>query len=148
MNLKLASPEDIPTIVKLVVTFIRQSPYKDEPYDETEITDLVTLLLRDKNRGIIILLMKDDLPVGFIGGMATKMFFNKDLLATELFWWVDPQYRSRKSLVLKEAFEFWAKRIGAKYISLSSPANDPRVERFYVRSGYENIENAYLKRVA
>lgn len=148
MMLRLATPEDMPSLIKLAVTFIRQSPYKDEPYDEDEIRDLLSILLRDRNKGIVVLLMKDDLPVGFIGGMLTKMFFSKDPLATEIFWWVDPQYRTRKSLLLKEAFEFWAKRVGAKYISLSSPAQDPRVARFYERTGYIPIENAHMKKVA
>lgn len=148
MILKLASHEDIETVVRLAVTFIRQSPYKNEPMDEGEVRELIRLMLTDKNKGIIVLLMKDDLPVGFIGGLLTKMFFSKDMMASEIFWWVDPQYRTRKSLMLKEAFEFWAKRVGARYIAMSSPANDTRVSRFYERTGYENIENAYLKRVA
>lgn len=148
MNLKLATLDDLDQVVRLVVTFIRQSPYKNEPYDIDEISTLVETLLRDKNKGIVVLLLNDDVPVGFIGGLITKMLFNKDAIATELFWWVDPQFRGRKALSLKEAFEFWAKRVGARYITMSAPASDARVSRYYERAGYENIENSYLKRVA
>jgi len=148
MTLKLATIDDLDRVVRLAVTFIKQSPYKNEPYDEDDIRELVSLILRDRNKGVVVFLMNEDVPVGFIGGMLTKMLFSKDQLATELFWWVDPQFRGRKSLSLKEAFEYWAKRVGAKYIAMSSPANDERVSRFYQRTGYENIENAYLKRVA
>jgi hypothetical protein len=59
-------------------------------------------------------------------------------------WWVNPEHRSRKSLALKEAYEFWAKKVGAKFIQMAN-MNDEKIERFYQRTGYDLTERAYLK---
>lgn len=147
MNLKLASMSDLETVVKLVAIFVKNSPYKNEVYDEDKVRGVVRNLLLDKNKGIVILLMKDDVPVGFIGGFLTEMVFSREPVAAELFWWVDPQYRSRKSLMLKEAFEYWSRRVGAKKIQMSSTVDNDKVARYYERTGYDPFERSFLKRV-
>lgn len=146
MNLKLATLEDVDTVVKMVKVFVDQTPYRNEEFDPEKVRAVVVNLVRDRNRGIVIMLMKDDLPIGFLGGTLTEMIFSRKTVAAELFWWVDPQYRTRKSLMLKEAFEFWGKRVGASYTQMSA-IPDPKVERFYERSGYTFSEKAYMKAV-
>jgi hypothetical protein len=93
----------------------------------------------------VILYLRDGKPVGFIGGILTKMIASKEQVATEVFWYVSPEARgSRKSLSLKEAFEYWAKRVGAKFVVMSSLA-DTIVERYYERTGYKLMEKSFLK---
>ena len=141
--MKLATYEDIPRVVDLVMNFIANSPYSNEANSVEKVTATIEHMVRDRSKGIVVLYVVDDEPVGLIGGVATEMVFSHDVVATELFWWVDPEFRSRKSLALKEAFEYWARRIGAKFVSMSSL--DERVGRFYERSGYRKVENAYLR---
>jgi hypothetical protein len=67
MNLKLATLSDMDTVLSLVRVFVSQGPYKDEEYSEEKVREVVRSMLRDKNKGIVILLMKDDVPIGFPG---------------------------------------------------------------------------------
>jgi GNAT superfamily N-acetyltransferase len=126
--------------------FIAQSPYADKGSTTEKVTQTIESLLRDRNKGIVILYIMNDKPVGLIGGLTSEMIFSHDLVASELFWWVDPNFRSRKALSLKEAFEYWARRVGAKYVAMGAlPSQGEKVARFYERTGYKNLENSYLK---
>lgn len=144
MTLKLATYEDLPEIVDMVMSFISLSPYKDFDHPREKVEEVVHSLLRDKNKGIVVMYLVNDKPVGILGGVANEMVFSREIITAELFWWVDPAHRGRKSLALKEAFEYWSKRIGAKYIQMSG-LNDPKTARYYERTGYKLTENAYLK---
>ncbi len=148
MTLKLATMEDLDRVVKLVEVFVKTSPYKNEEFDTEKVRQTVRTLLTDKNKGIVILYMNGEVPVGILGGFLTEWVFNRKQIAAELFWWVDPQFRSRKSLALREAFEFWAKRVGATAIQMSNLGGDEKVARYLERSGYDLFENAHLKRIA
>lgn len=144
MTLKLATPEDIGPIIEMAMSFAQASPYKDLPMTREKIEELVLSLLRDKNKTIVVLYMHGDRPVGMIAGMSSEMMFSREIIASEVIWWVEPGFRSRKTLALKEAYEYWAKRIGAKYIQMAN-LDDQKIERYYERTGYKLTERAYLK---
>lgn len=142
--LKLATPEDLPDILDMAMAFAHASPYKDFPMAREKIEELVLALLKDRNKTIVVLYMHENKPVGMLAGMSSEMLFSREIIASEVIWWVDPRFRSRKTLALKEAYEFWAKRIGAKYIQMAN-LDDQKIERYYERSGYKLTERAYLK---
>jgi len=146
MNLKLATLDDLPDVVRLAEAFAHESPYASETITG-EIEQFAKDLLRDPTKGIVVLYVKDGKPVGLIGGIITKMLMSQSLIATELMWYVEPEHRgSRKSLALKEAFEFWGRKMGAKFIAMSSLLqSNPSIERYYDRTGYKLQEKAYLK---
>lgn len=145
MSLKLATVEDFEDIKRMALAFAEASPYKDFPREETKIEELILNLLRDRNKTIIILYLHEGNPVGMIAGMSSEMIFSRDLVTSEVIWWVDKEFRgSRKALALKEAYEYWAKRIGAKYIGMSN-LDDPKISRYYERSGYKPYERAFMK---
>lgn len=144
-NLKLATIEDFADIKRMAIAFAEASPYKDFPKEMEKIDELILSLLRDRNKTIIILYLHDGKPVGMIAGMSSEMIFSRDLVTSEVIWWVDQEFRgSRKSLALKEAYEYWAKRIGAKYIGMSN-LDDEKISRYYERSGYKPYERAFMK---
>jgi hypothetical protein len=144
MTLKLATQEDVPVVVEMALRYAKASPFGRFPVDEAKINQIVQDLMRDRNKGIIVLYIVNDKPEGMIAGMLTEMLFNHDAIATELVWWVNPEHRTRKSLKLKEAYEYWAKRVGAKFIQMAE-MNDDKIRRFYERTGYDLTERAYLK---
>lgn len=109
-----------------------------------KIEELCLSLLRDRNTTIVVLYMHNDKPVGMLAGMSSEMIFSREIIASEVIWWVEPSFRSRKTLALKEAYEYWAKRIGAKYIQMAN-LDDQKIERYYERTGYKLTERAYLK---
>lgn len=144
MTLKLAGPEDVGSVIKMARSFALHSPYKDFPMEQEKIEEFVLSLMRDKNKTIVILYLHKDKPVGMLAGMSSEMIFSREKIASEVIWWVEPGFRSRKTLALKEAYEYWAKRIGAKYIQMAN-LNDEKIERYYERTGYKLTERAYLK---
>lgn len=144
MTLKLATAEDFPYILEMAQKFAAASPYKDFPMEEEKIQELILTLMKDRNKTIIVLYVHDGKPVGMLAGMSSEMIFSREIIASEVIWWVDPGFRSRKTLALKEAYEYWAKRIGAKYIQMAN-LDDQKIERYYERTGYKLTERAYLK---
>lgn len=148
MTLRLATEDDIPKIVFFAKTFHGASQYSAEEFDEEKVAQLAQHILSDKHKGVVIFYVENGIEVGCLAGTLVEVLFSKELVAAELMWWVDPQYRSRKSLALKEAFEFWGKRVGAKYIQMSNPAANPKVARYYERTGYAPFESSFLKRVS
>ena len=147
MTLRLATTEDIPVILEMAKKFADTSPYGKYPQEYSKAEDMVKGLLIDRNKSIVILYEVNGKPEGMIAGVLSEMMFSRENVAQELIWWVNPGHRSRKSLSLKEAYEYWAKRVGAKYISMAEP-NDEKVARYYERTGYKVMERNHLKVVA
>lgn len=144
MTLKLATAEDVGAVIEMALSFAKASPYKDLPMEREKIEELILSMMKDHNKTIVVLYMHDGKPVGMIAGMSSEMMFSREIIASEVIWWVEPGFRSRKTLALKEAYEFWAKRIGAKYIQMAN-LDDQKIERYYERTGYKLTERAYLK---
>ncbi len=96
--------------------------------------------------GQIFKLEVDGQIVGAIGGMVYPDPNDADLVASEMFWFVDPAARGG-GIRLFSAFEDWAKQRGAKRIAmihLQSLAPEA-LERLYLRKGYRKIESHYFK---
>jgi hypothetical protein len=144
MTLKLATQEDVPVVVEMALRYAKASPFGRFPVDEAKINQIVQDLMRDRNKGIIVLYIVERQARGYDRRDADGNVFNHDAIATELVWWVNPEHRTRKSLKLKEAYEYWAKRVGAKFIQMAE-MNDDKIRRFYERTGYDLTERAYLK---
>lgn len=88
-------------------------------------------------------------PVGAVGGLCCPLFANRDhLIAAELFWWVEPEYRdSGIGRKLLAAFENAAIAAGA--ISLSMMAvqglETEKAEALYQKCGYSPTEKTWSK---
>ena len=140
--LKIATIDDLSLVLDLSMKFANAIPYKDYIDEEVVKATLTDILTGDKDRKICLLYGE----VGFITGVAAPFMFGTDLLATELAWWVEPEYRSKKvGLELLEAFEFWARKIGCKLISMA--CLDEKVAALYESKGYTLYERAYLKEI-
>lgn len=96
--------------------------------------------------GQIFKLEEDGKVVGAIGGMIYPDPNDGDLVASEMFWFVEPEARGG-GIRLFIAFENWAKERGAKRIAmihLQSLAPEA-LERLYFRKGYRKTESHYFK---
>jgi len=86
---------------------------------------------------------------GMVSGVCLPNYFdNSRLIATELWWWVDTDHRSKGVGVnLLHALESWAKSIGAERLSMMAMEGLGRnaVECMYLKSGYRRFETTYLK---
>jgi GNAT superfamily N-acetyltransferase len=87
---------------------------------------------------------------GALAGVLAPSLFSGRLMATEVFWYVLPEYRGRSdALRLFAAFEEWAAEVNAKmicFIHLIALAPE-KLEKLYRSRGYTPVEVCYLKEV-
>lgn len=138
--IRIATLDDLEQIVSMSMKFVQDTPYSEYANQET-IRDLAMNLVSDNNKSIILL--SDH---GMIAGLVTPNLFGSGHFATELAWWIDPEYRgSREGSQLLEAFEYWSKLVGCKAINMT--CLDDQVGQYYEKKGYRLRERAYIKEI-
>lgn len=145
MDLRLATIDDFSEVTTLAQQFVKESPYKR--FDKQYLVNSVYKFLDKPKNETICLLLLDDTghPVGFLAGMIYSTLFHPEKIATEIAWYVKPEFRkSRKALELMNAFEYWAEMNKCTRVCMSS-LNDSKVEKLYNRKGYEKIEESFMK---
>jgi RimJ/RimL family protein N-acetyltransferase len=147
--LRLATNTDIPELVRMALLFKEHSPYKDYATDALKIEELIGSLIASPE-AIVILYNIDDKPVGMVIGLAREFIFSRDRHATELVWWVDPEFRDKEvGQELQEAFVFWANRLGCKYLHMTLLENEdaPKMRKMYKKHGFKLLEQAWVKEI-
>jgi GNAT superfamily N-acetyltransferase len=68
-------------------------------------------------------------------------------VAVELFWYVKPEHRGRKSFLMVDLYEKWAMENGATHICMSLLDNEhkTKLDRIYRAKGYSPMETQYMK---
>jgi GNAT superfamily N-acetyltransferase len=140
MQLKIATEEDVPTLVDLGMKFAKETEFSKYVTEE-HVTELMkTLVTGDQDQTMVILYG----TVGMIGGAKAPFLFGPYSMATELFWYVEPH--RRKSNIGRElisAFEFWARKTGCMLLTMISL--DDELGKYYEKYGYMLYERAYMK---
>lgn len=102
--------------------------------------------LDDPSVMIIILAKANEKVVGVIVGHIAELYFSDTKMAGEIIWWVDEEYRgSLAGIQLFHAFEFWAGKTGAKFVTGVNTNETVDVSKVYVRNGYHLAETTYVK---
>lgn len=104
--------------------------------------------LMQNNLGTMWVLRIKGEIAGALGGMLVPDINDGELVATEAFWFVLPQYRnSLWSIRLLTNFENWAKGIGAKRIVMVHLLSSmpEKLKHFYEKRGYQAVEITYAK---
>lgn len=97
----------------------------------------------------IWVLEKDTQVVGIIGGIASQLFFVKETIAVEMFWFVDKENRGGiGAMRLLDAFEEWASREAeAIHFAYMENIHPERMKEFLEKHGYSKLETIYRKKV-
>jgi len=94
------------------------------------------------------IVMKDDQKVvGFLLGFSSEHSYTDDVLAGEIGWYVQEDYRKTASsvMMLKE-FEYWAKEEAkAQYVTMSYTEEMSDLSKLYTRLDYSPAEYTYKK---
>jgi len=144
--LRLAERRDFAEVSRMAREFHSQSPYSCLEFDEGKIWENFKFYLKNKNQMIIILSEQDEKPRGMIIGTVSCPPFSNDIIATELAWWMDEEYRkTRDSLLLFDAYQDWTRRVGAKMCHMALLSSSPDLSKKYERSGYTLSEKTYVK---
>jgi GNAT superfamily N-acetyltransferase len=86
----------------------------------------------------------EDGVIGMLGLMVFVQPFSGETVASELFWWLDPQHRGHGVWLLRRG-EKWAKDRGATRMSMMAPIDKPRVAAIYSAVGYTEVERVFQR---
>ncbi len=131
---------DIPRILEMGHRFNSESPYRSV----LQVTDRAMELLAHKliPQGWLLLAEANEEIVGMIGFYVYPHFLSGEVVAGEIFWWMEPEHRGAGKQLMKAA-EDEARRCGAKSMQMIAP--DPRVGKLYERAKYQYLETSYIK---
>jgi len=131
---------DIPRLVEMGRRFIRESSYRGRiAMNPRALKRLMEGLVGLPNGAVFVAP-----EVGKINGMIGVHIYNHpmsdELVAAELFWWVEPEARGVGLKLLKRA-ERWAENMGASRMQVVAP--NERVASIYQRRGFSKLEVQY-----
>lgn len=147
-SLKLAEESDWPEVLRMSRAFHEFSPYNHIPFSEIKIRRIFESYLKDPNRVIVILGEFDGEIKGVIVALVDEFYFSTERTAGEIIWWVDEDVRgSPLGKNLFDAFEYWGRQVGAKFINCTNTSGTTDLGRFYEKHGYHLAESVYIKEI-
>ena len=85
--------------------------------------------------------------VGMIGGLICPDLYDGEIVCHTSFWFVVPTARGRLSIQLLEAFEDWAREVGAKRVVVTHLSSVESLGLLYSRRGYQPLERSYVRKL-
>lgn len=139
--------DDLDDLIDLVRDHCAEGPYKDIPFsiEKTEETLIAAITL---DTGLVLCVMDDIKIIGVLVAHAVELPFSRTRIALEIMMNVVPAYRKTRAFaMIREAYEFWARKLSCVGNALSDMVNEnsPRLEKVYPRLGYNLIERGYFK---
>lgn len=138
--MRCATEEDIPRLLEMGMRFHQSTSYKDHLTANPE--QMSKIARHIASTGGLLVSEEDGQVVGMFGFVTFPHFLSGELIAGEVFWWVEPEHRGEGKKLLQEA-EKMARLAGAKRMQMIAP--DERVGRLYERMKYKFVESAYQK---
>lgn len=140
MSLRLATLEDYDIVMSMTKKFAASIELSDY-VEEEKLIALVTDFLTTSDDLKIVLLYEDK---GMLAAFIQPFTLGSVPMAVEFAWWVEPDARKAGAgKALAEAYEFWAKKLGAKLSTMA--CYDEQTGKFYEKNGYRLSERAYIK---
>ena len=143
---RLGRETDYPQLYAMGQRFADASPFKGT----ANAAQLRRVLVESSEDGLLLVAAVNDLVVGCLVGVTNTLWYDPDtLLAVELAWWIDPEFRKGTvGLRLWRGFETQARAAGCKFCTMMTlPLTDPtgRIATMYERQGYVLTEKSYMK---
>lgn len=146
MQVRRAVSDDVPWLCDALRAFAAHYPAPIPLYtDHAQAEALVRSLMAGHYIAVAHHAIRG--PVGLVAGLCQPHPFNPALrIATELFWWVNPDARGTSAGGrLFSAFEAWAVEQGADAIAMSLEASTPLADDAMTRRGYVPVERQFLR---
>jgi hypothetical protein len=146
MIIREATAADFHAIAAVGQHFYETTAYRDIPYSPESMLRWLPIMRQQR-----LLYVADDAGriVGGIGGLFAPLYFNDShRIAQEMFWWVEPDYRTTRAAIrLLRAIELGVSQAGCSWLSmlLLEGENAERIEKFYLCDGYRPSERAFTK---
>lgn len=146
MKVRHATAADITHVVRMGRGFWAQTFFKNIPYCPDSIAQLCHRMIDQK-----LLLMAEVAGqiAGSVGALAVPLYGNLSVLVgSEMFWWVEPQYRdSGVGKLMLSGIEAAAKEAGVHTFSMMAleSVEPEKAAAIYTRLGYAPTERAFSK---
>jgi len=138
-----ATLDDLDRVCAMFERFRSESHYAQYGPAHPDIsTGLIERLIVSAD-GVVLVAEDMGLLVGMIGLIMSDHPMSGERMATELFWWLEPEHRGRGAFLLRRA-EQWAVRQDAVRLLMISPLS-PTVDRMYEAMGYTPVETSWQK---
>ena len=135
--MRVATHDDVERIIDMGERFVREKYAGHIGVSREASAATLAMMIESPN---MLLLVEEH---GVIGVILFKHPFSGELVASETFWWVDPEHRGAGIRLMREA-ERWARERGAVKMQMGEPAGSA-MARFYERVGYAPIESTYQR---
>lgn len=143
--IRSATEDDFQSILDMSAKFWLETQF-DEPFEPDHTVKMVRMAY---DHGLLAVVDIDGERVGFCAGIKSFILGStKALCATELAWWLNPEYRGGKNGVALLLFmEELVKEQGIKYWTMVSMQSSmpEQVGKMYERMGYIHSETCYTK---
>lgn len=143
-TVRVATSDDLASIVALLRRFWAGSIYREFGAESVTHLEAVANGIVHGSNSVAFVALENDCAVGTIGLILAANPFSGDVMAHEIWWWVNPESRGHGIGMFRMA-ERWARERGAVFMQVSAPTE--RVGEFYVRSGYVKVETAYQRKL-
>lgn len=147
MNIRPATPDDLPRIVAMGRKFWSQTAYA--PHVVYCPDSIAASALEMMGTGLLIVAELEGVAVGAVGLMTTPLYANRDVLAAaELYWYVEDEHRETGAgKALLAAIEDAARTAGVKLLGMMAlEAVEPeKAAAIYKRLGYTPGERTFFK---
>lgn len=147
-TLRHARLADVPELIELAKGLAAGSPMEalSVDYDKAR-TQIEKAIISDQKEWLALVSHVDDKPVGVLVAYCFEPIFSRTKLAVEVFWYLDPEYRSgRRGIEMMQAYEYWAKLVGCKVVQYGWLVSSPEgMKKLYERTGAELAEHVYYK---
>jgi RimJ/RimL family protein N-acetyltransferase len=131
---------DLDRIVEMGRRFRKDTSYDKHLTDNPQrMMELAEKLI--SNQTLIVSEREGEL-IGMLGFVVYPHFISGEIMAGEIFWWVEPEHRGEGIRLLRE-MEKRARLAGAKNMQMIAP--NQKVAHFYERMGYEFVEETYQR---
>ena len=145
LNIRQAERADIIHFLRLGRRF---ADFADEPFDRESATQHMEWLIDSDNTVAFMAIDIEGAVLGICGGVHIPTLWDRSkLMATELWWYVDPDSRNAGvGTALMNALESWARSAGAYRMEMMTLVDvGPSVGAMYERNGYRERERGYVK---
>lgn len=147
VTIRPATADDTAELLRMGRDFINTTPYAQILAANVEAMERsVMQLLANPDAVILVPETKLGNVVGMLGLIKFFQPFSGERWVSELFWWVDKNFRATGAAYrLLRAGELWSREQGAVRLSMVAP--DETVKDIYRRWGYTEYESSFYKKL-
>lgn len=143
-TIREAVPSDVPRLAEMFSEFVASSQYAKYVGNHPTFASRAIERMIGNPAAAVFVVDAEQGIIGMLGVLTFEQPFSGELIASELFWWLDPNHRGHGCWLLKRA-ERWARERGAVRMSMMSPVDKPRVASTYMAMGYTEVERVFQR---